>query len=130
MNVPRKVSARETYVLDEEDLDELDQLSMTSLVREFAHDSVARQHVSEQEPLRSDGAFTDPEINALLDEAGSTDESSHGPQRTPHPIEPRSTEGPDCLVAAELIFPELAVDDDDGELSLDRRGAERSRKRR
>jgi hypothetical protein len=99
MNTKPKISANGTYVFDPEDIEQLDELSLTSMIAAIdpsrPPDDVQR---TDPEPRACAGDTT---INALLEEAAASD--------APAPTYVESPEAPGetgDLIDPELIFKE------------------------
>ena len=102
MDAKTKISANGTYVLDPEDVEQLDELSLTSVMKE-AVDAIPQV---ESSPKPSDTAASgegDTTINAILRGVPSADDqpSSALPQA------PAPSENTGDLLAPELLFPDL-----------------------
>ena len=102
MDAKSKISANGTYVLDPEDVEQLDELSLTSVMKEAAG-ALPR---GEPSPTSDEGASTgegDTTINEILRGAPTRDDelASGGSQDS---VQSDNTEE---LLAPELIFPDL-----------------------
>ena len=103
MDAKTKITANGTYVLDPEDVEQLDELSLTSVMKE-AVDAIPQV---ESSPKTSDTAAStgdgDTTINAILRGMPSAEDqpSSALPQA------PAPSESTGDLLAPELIFPDL-----------------------
>lgn len=119
-----KFSARETYVLDPDEISQLDELSLTSVMRQVTDPIEEPQKERDRNPLeseiaRSTSVLVDAAIDELLDRSISTTEPLsdnwwHSYSETT--TEPEPVVDPlDDPVTPGLLFPEKADEgDDDG----------------
>ena len=101
MKAKSKVSPDGTYVFDAEDIEQLDELSLTAVLRSVVDDS--SEHVgAEPKPseIAAPSAEGDTTINKILD--GSPSSNDEPPAGLPEPPE---TTGD--LLSPDLIFSEL-----------------------
>ena len=108
----RAISAKGTYVLDEDELDRLGDLSLTTVLADMASSMEQATQVptlSWSEHVAAE-TQTDRTINELLAGAfPASDESSAGEVRAPSDaqVERDSGEETGDLLSPELVFPEL-----------------------
>lgn len=105
MDTKPKISPTGTYVLDAEDIEQLDQLSLTSVV------SALGETVSEDDPEWTSSSIPesldgDTTINKILaaQAASASDQLAEQPD---FPTESESAQTAGDLIAPELLFPEL-----------------------
>lgn len=107
-----KISPRGTYVLDAVDLEQLDELSLTSVIGEMtdALEPLCGEPAEDGVPNASGAG--DPTINALLEDG--RDPPTGRRQDVSEIPEYAAIETADELIAPELLFgEEVAGDDDD-----------------
>lgn len=105
MDTKPKISANGTYVFDAEDLEQLDDASLTSVLS-----AVVESTEQENDELKSSGiaapsAEGDTTINAILKGPPSSNDQPPAHSRFPDKSEPAETAGD--LIAPDLMFPEL-----------------------
>jgi hypothetical protein len=111
---PRK-SATDTYVLDQDEVDQLDELSLTSVIGDFtdAGDAAGIGTDDPPEPeAPSPSTEGDTTINQLLEDSSLLDyqiPDDHGYDVT----QSESEDEPSELIAPDLIFSESDKSDDD-----------------
>ena len=108
----RVISAKGTYVLDEADLEQLGDLSLTSVIADMAKSLESPRQETEPSWSELDAAVTrtDRTINEMLAGAFSTsDEPSADEALAPRneKVEQDIGEETADLIAPELLFPEL-----------------------
>jgi hypothetical protein len=106
MDTKSKFSPNGTYVLDAEDIEQLDQLSLTSVV------SALGETVTEDDPAPAASSIPehsvegDTTINKILG-AQSASESDQLAGQPDLPSESEAAQTAGDLIAPELLFPEL-----------------------
>jgi hypothetical protein len=99
MNTKTKIDPSSTYVIDESEIEQLDELSLTSMVTALVE--VAPEDAPE--PPADSGASLPPgdaAINEILAASGANQKR----ERSDLLIEPETT---DDLLSADVLFPEL-----------------------
>ena len=121
MGSKQNISANGTYVFDKDELDQLDELSLASVIDDTA-DSLNRlheepgAHSSECEETSSASIQGDLTINELLkDSISSSDPLSDSGRHvhSEHTTEPQPIEAQDDLIAPELLLGEQTGDRND-----------------
>ena len=103
MDAKTKISANGTYVLDPEDVEQLDELSLTSIMKE-AVDAIPETEPSPRSsPTATSTDEGDTTINAILRGAPSADDQPSSAL----PPDPAPSDSTGDLIAPELIFPDL-----------------------
>lgn len=113
MDAKPKVSAKGTYILDDEDIDRLDELSLTSVINDVTDPfEASRQEPQERLPdVDEEPSLGDSTINQLLNESVASADLPFD-ERNGHLDE--SLEPSDDLIAPELLFSDQdGADDDD-----------------
>lgn len=119
MSDKQPISARETYILDEDELDQLDELSLTSVIEDLS--GSVRQLQSEPEPdahALEQPSSGDTTINELLYDAAPLDYSPD--EYRPHAdyddaaIELDPPEASDDLIAPDVLFSDQDDNDTEG----------------
>jgi len=114
MNGKSSISARETIVIDESEITQLDELSLTSVVRQLAETNETPKSCcddgSEDSPSTSFAPqSSDSTINQLLDDltrtADSLTESKQAYNRDSSSDVELSDEAVDDLLSADILFP-------------------------
>ena len=107
MDGKSKISGRDTYVLDEDELDQLDDLSLTSVIGD-ATDFLTHQELGDDSPEVETDHSTIDEL--LEDRSWGTDEAPirhrHTDSRDDSLGRSEAAESPDDLIAPELLFPD------------------------
>jgi hypothetical protein len=119
-----KINPRDTYVFDPDEIDQLDELSLTSVMRQVCDPLELPQNERDGNALNSEiapsaSAPVDTTINELLERSISMADLLSDTR--PHSISEAATEPKpvveslDDLIAPELLFPEETGDIDDDE---------------
>lgn len=106
-----KISAKGTYVFNEDDLNQLGDLSFTSVIADMA-DSVEQAKRELRQSWCDQAAAatqTDPEINELLEGASAPSDARPNDGAGEPDLATRSetAEATEDLIDPELVFPEL-----------------------
>jgi hypothetical protein len=115
-----KVSASDTYVIEEGQRDQLDELSLTTVLNETTGtldqpESEPEDVIHELDEAQLESFESDPTINELMRDADFSGISqavdpAHSDRSQPDSAEP--IEPSDDLLSPELLFPEEPDDDD------------------
>lgn len=116
MSKKQKVSARGTFVFDKDDIEELDEMSLTSIMVEIKPgirtDRQSREQTAEpRKPLKPDEqALSNATINALLEDLMPAAPAGRG---DPDAIEQNSpgAHSSDALLDADQLFPDAEDED-------------------
>jgi hypothetical protein len=103
MNTKAKISANGTYVFDPEEVEQLDELSLTSMIAAI-DPSQSPNEAQAAAPEHSTGAG-DTTINALLAEPSELPHQT--PKRAPVSMRPDAPETGDDLISPDVLFPDL-----------------------
>jgi hypothetical protein len=101
LDAKTEISANGTYVLDPEDVEQLDELSLTSVITDVVKASA--QPSPKSSDAAASGAEGDTTINEILRGAPAT--TVQPPATVPRRAEPSESTGD--LVAPELIFDDV-----------------------
>jgi hypothetical protein len=102
MDTKPKISPNGTYVLDEEDIEQLDELSLTSLISAVVEATPQDDPEVKSSGIAASSDDGDTTINAILRAPSASDDQQPG-----FPAEPDPAHTGGELIAPELVFPEL-----------------------
>jgi hypothetical protein len=107
-----QVSAKKTYVLDADEVERLDELSLTSVIGDAADfvDGPRDQPRRDAPAIEQPASLSDATINELLGEPPACGTPHFDRENSHHGI-PEHVEPPDDLIAPELLFPGRTGDD-------------------
>jgi hypothetical protein len=105
MGQKQKLSANGTYVFDPEEIEELDELSLTSIVRGIVDCSPQEAPSAESPNVVSPARLGDTAINELL--SGQLEPDDAPAASSELPIRPELAEEPGDLIDPEILFPDL-----------------------
>ena len=103
MDTRPKINPNGTYVLDEEDIEQLDQLSLTSVISAVVDATFRDDPEPKSSGIAASAAEGDTTINKLLGPRSTPGDEP--PEQSGFPAEP---EPAGDLIAPELVFPDLA----------------------
>jgi hypothetical protein len=101
----QKISANGTYVFDAEEIEQLDELSLTSVLSAIADPNAQENPEAEPPDLVAPARLGDTTINELL--SGQLEPDDAPSAQSDLPIRPEPAEEPGDLIDPELLFPDL-----------------------
>jgi hypothetical protein len=104
MGTKPKVSANGTYIFDAQDIEQLDEVSLTSIVSTIVDSNEQDAPELKSSDIAAPSAG-DTTINSILKGAPSSNDQP--PAHSGLPVKPESAETTDDLIAPELIFSDL-----------------------
>ncbi len=104
MGAKQKITAAGTYVFDPEEIEQLDELSMTSVLSAVV-EAIPEEHCQPEPPIVAPVSRGNTTINELL--SGQLGPDDGPPARLPARSEPVETT--DDLIDPDVIFPELTT---------------------
>jgi hypothetical protein len=108
MGTKQKISANGTYVFDPEEIEQLDELSLTSVLSAVVDGSPQEGPETEPPNLVAPASRGDTTINELL--SGQLEPDDEPPSRSGLPVRPQpAEEAPGDLIDPELLFPDLTT---------------------
>ncbi len=105
MGTKQKITADGTYVFDPEEIEQLDELSMTSVLSAVV-EAIPEEHCQPQPPVVGPASRGDTTINELL--SGQLEPDDGPPAHCGLPPTSEPAETTDDLIDPDLLFPELA----------------------
>jgi hypothetical protein len=105
MGTKQKISANGTYVFDPEEIEQLDELSMTSVLSAVVDQDTKEHRQTESTDGVSPARLGDTTINELL--SGQIEPDDAADLNLGFPAGPEPPETADDLIDPDLIFPEL-----------------------
>jgi len=105
MGTKQKVSANRTYVFDPEEIEQLDELSLTSVLSAVVDDASPQEAPEPESPNTvAPASLGSTTINELL--SGQLEPDDDPPARSGLPVRPQSAEEmPGDLIDPDLLFP-------------------------
>lgn len=108
MSTKQKISANGTYVFDPAEIDQLDELSMTTVLSDVVNANTPDDGATESPDVVGPARLGDTTINELL--SGQIEPDDAPPARSGLPFRPQhEEETPEDLIDPELLFPDLAT---------------------
>ncbi len=106
MGTKQKVSANGTYVFDPEEIEQLDELSLTSVLSTMV-DPAQEVPEAASPDVVAPARLGDTTINELLSDQLEPDDAP--PAHLGLPVRPEPAEDPGDLIDPELLFPDLTT---------------------
>jgi hypothetical protein len=107
MSTNQKISANGTYVFDPEEIEQLDELSLTSVLSAVVDASPQEPPETETRNVVAPTTRGDTTINELL--GGQLEPDDAPAARSDLPVRPEPAEDFGDLIDPELLFPDLAT---------------------
>jgi hypothetical protein len=106
MSAKQKISANGTYVFDPEEIEQLDELSLTSVLSTMV-DPAQEVPEAASPDVVAPARLGDTTINELLSDQLEPDDAP--PAHLGLPVRPEPAEDPGDLIDPELLFPDLTT---------------------
>jgi hypothetical protein len=107
MSTKQKISANGTYVFDPEEIEQLDESSMTSVLSTLVDPSAQESSETESPDIVAPARLGDTTINELL--SGQLEPDDAPLSRSGLPAGPEPAEELGDLIDPELLFPDLTT---------------------